>query len=130
MKKFILIMFLLVLVFLQLPFVRVGQTDLGYSFGEFFALLQGGLENGELMIAGFYIIPFLGIVISAINIFIKNNISALTAITSLIGLMHSSAVYFFYSNYGGSFRYGFIFILITYLLIITISVVSLRVKED
>lgn len=130
MKKFILTMFLLVLAFLQLPFVRVGQTDLGYSFGEFFALLQGGLENGELMIAGFYIIPFIGIIISVINIFIQKNISILTAIIALIGLMHSSAVYFFYSNYGGSFRYGFIFILITYLITMTISVVSVRIKDE
>lgn len=129
MKKFVLIMFLLILVGLQFPYYTVQNITTSISLRSAAVMIKAvGIENavGNLIV---YIIPTLGIIVSAINIFIKKNISVITAIISFLGLMYSGFIYFFVKGLEGNVNLGFLIGFFSYLLALTISVVIVRTED-
>lgn len=129
MKKIILIMFLLVLVGLQFPYYTIQNVTTSINLRSAMAMIKTvGVENavGNLVV---YIIPLLGAIASVVNIFISKNISVITAIIGLLGMMYCGFIYFFVTGLDGGIGFGFIVTFFAYLLALTISVVMVRVKE-
>ena len=129
MKKFILIMFVVLIVALQFPFYTIESSVATINLRMLFSVLQNTMSPqyyGTLLV---YAIPFVGILVSVINLLIKKNIAVLPAILSVVGILYCGFIYFVTDNIGGSVNFGFVIELISYIMILTISVVSIRMKE-
>lgn len=129
MKKFILAMFILSIISLQLPFYSLGETvpimDIRVIIGLFTSEL--GSSIGNIIV---YTLPFIGIIFAAIGVFAHKNTALLTAFISAIGIFYCGFIYFGITGASGAVNIGFILYILSYLLALTISVVSLRVKEQ
>lgn len=120
MKKFTLAMFVLVILSLQLPYF--GSIKFNY---EILLTIFEGNTGGLLM----YSIPLLGIIVGVIGELLHKNLSIITALIAVFGLLFSGFIFFGYQRLGFSAGYGFIGSLLSYVLALTGSIVSVRIKE-
>lgn len=130
MKKFILIIFIAAIAALQLKLYTIDNYTAALNFKALLLAFGSGLAaeyTGTLLI---YIIPLLGVIASAISVFINKNISVVTAIISAVGILYCGYIYFVVTAQpGGSVNIGLILELVCYIIALTMSVVSIRVKE-
>lgn len=142
MKKFNLVMFILVIIGLQLPLYSsvingnevIGSVDIKNLIE---INNSGNLSVGDLM---GYLIVVTGVVFSVISIllsmtdnkkfsFISTILSVLIAIVGVVGLLYTGFMFFAYSGMEFNIKIGVYIQLIGYLGALTSSVLSIRVKE-
>lgn len=133
MKKIILLMFILVFIGLQFPYytLSLGAESVTVNINIqslIMALSSGGADNtGTILVYG---IPFIGMIISVVSLIIKRNMSVITCIIGVIGMLYNGFVYFFVTGNGGSVNFGFVITLISYFVVIISSVLVIRVDKS
>lgn len=129
MKKFILIMFILAIISLQFPFYSVMGVEPVMDIRVIKTIFTAGISGNNIGNALVYLLPVIGIIFSVIGIFIKKNLSLFTALVSVAALFYCGFIYFAVTGADGGVKIGFIINIISYIMALTVSVVSLRMKD-
>ncbi len=129
MKKFILVVFVAILIMLQLPLYTISDMTASVNIQLLLSSLKNGITMQDFGTLLIYIIPILGIVASVVNIKIDKSISLVTAVISVIGILYCGYIYFFATGVGGSVNIGFTASFLCYILALTLSVVHIRTEE-
>ncbi|MGN1318920.1 MAG: hypothetical protein ACI4VF_07860 [Lachnospirales bacterium] len=130
MRKFVFLMFLLAIIGLQFPYYSLMGAEPVMSFKVFKSVFEYGITDKTLGDIIVYLIPFIGLVLSVISILIKKNLSFFTSFVAVIGILYCGYIYFAVTGLEGSVKIGFLINFISYLAALTISVVSIRTKEE
>lgn len=129
MKKFILIMFIILLIALQFPFYTIDGVTATVNIQIIMSIIRSGITSQDVGTLIIYGIPLFGIIISVVNLFMSKNLSIALAIIAAAGMLYCGYIYFFVSGVSGNINLGFILEVLIYLTILTMSIVSFRVKE-